>query len=938
MSEHQTPDASSSGNQGASAQGNSDSSNSFGAGLKVDSKSSGGRTSKARATKVPRKKRGTRGGRRKTTDRKPEDELQEAPRSRESEPEEEGKAAPKRKTRAKKAPARKRATTRSRTRDEGDHDDDRRSDSEERAPKKATRKRTTSRSRARDEDDRDDGRRSESDDRDREPKTATRKRAPRRRSPARSEDRPRDDYDGRDDYDRDDSDSDRNSARGRDRDEDRGRGRSDGDRGRSRTRSRSSRDDDDHDRDRDDRGRAPRKKVTRTRSRGSSSSSRDDDRDRDRDDYDRDDRYEDEDRGTGRSRTKKRASKKKASKKRASKKKASKKATRTRRSPSDEHEDDRDRDGEDAPKIRKKATRKRSRKSTSGKTDEELAAEAEALRTKTILVNSTDPEERRVVVVGKEGRIDDLLMTAESQKNLVNDIYRGKVVNLEPAIGAAFVDFGQGRNGFLHTSDVLPVYGENDFTLEKLITTRMEDEEGHPDVDDDDDHQDDEDDAKGGSKKKAKSSKRGRKRGGGGGWRTRQRLPISDLLKVGDQVVVQITKDAIGDKGPTLTTYISIPGRYLVLMPSMARTGVSRKIPDDNERRRLKRILTQLNAPEEMGVIVRTAGVGKLKRDLKRDLDYLLGVWKTFESKLRQGRGPTPLYQESDVATRTLRDLFNKETKEVVVDDFAVHESMVEFAERLMPEHVERIKRYEGQRPIFHDFGIEQDFEQIFNRSVDLPSGGSIVFDQAEALVAIDVNSGRTRTNSFDFEEVALKTNLEAVPEIALQIRLRDLGGIIVCDFIDMMKSSSNRAVERALRAELVMDRARSKVGRIGQFGLLELTRQRLGPGTHKKVFQACPRCRGTGRIRTVQSRAQAILRRLGSALTQKGFSRVEVRAHPEVVTYLKENLSDYTRALEHRFEREIQFTSVPDQAEDSVLRYLRVDGREVRPGGRRKR
>ncbi|MCA9002462.1 MAG: Rne/Rng family ribonuclease, partial [Planctomycetes bacterium] len=533
------------------------------------------------------------------------------------------------------------------------------------------------------------------------------------------------------------------------------------------------------------------------------------------------------------------------------------------------------------------------------KTDEELEAEAEALRTKSILVNATDPEERRVVVVGAEGRIEDLLMTAESQKNLVNDIYRGKVVNLEPAIGAAFVDFGQGRNGFLHTSDVLPVYGEEGFTLEKLLTTRLEDEEGHPDVDDDDDHEDDDEPKKGGDAKK------GAKRARGNGWRTRQRLPITDLLKVGDQVVVQITKDAIGDKGPTLTTYISIPGRYLVLMPSMARTGVSRKIPDDNERRRLKRILAQLDAPEEMGVIVRTAGVGKLKKDLKRDLDYLLGVWQTFENKLRQGRGPTPLYQESDVAMRTLRDLFNKETKEVVVDDFAVHEAMLEFAERQMPEHVARIKRYEGQRPIFHDFGIEQDFEQIFNRSVDLPSGGSIVFDQAEALVAIDVNSGRTRTNSHDFEEVALKTNLEAVPEIALQIRLRDLGGIIVCDFIDMMKSSSNRAVERALRAELAKDRARSKIGRIGQFGLLELTRQRLGPGTHKKVFQACPRCRGTGRIRTVQSRAQAILRRLGSALTQKGFSRVEVRAHPEVVSYIKENLDDYIRALEHRFERE---------------------------------
>ena len=636
-------------------------------------------------------------------------------------------------------------------------------------------------------------------------------------------------------------------------------------------------------------------------------------------------------------------------------KKASKKRTRrsSKRSRSSDGDREDDEPEESKPKRKRKASKK---KSKAAKTPEELAAEAEALRTKTILVNATDPEERRVVLVEGEGRIEDLLMTAESQKNLVNDIYRGKVVNLEPAIGAAFVDFGQGRNGFLHTSDVMPVYGEDGFTLDKLLTTKLDEEDADldlddPDLDDDldgDDGAEDEDDRprrgrgrsrKKKGKKKAKASKSASRRSKASMQRrTRQRLPITDLLKVGDQVVVQITKDAIGDKGPTLTTYISIPGRYLVLMPSMARTGVSRKIPDENERRRLKRILAQLDAPEEMGVIVRTAGVGKLKTDLKRDLSYLLGVWKTFERKLKSGRGPTPLYQESDVATRTLRDLFNKETKEVIVDDFAVHEQMMEFAERLMPEHSHRIERYEGQRPIFHHYGIEQDFEVIFNRRVELPSGGSIVFDQAEALVAIDVNSGRTRTGSHDFEEIALKTNLEAVPEIALQIRLRDLGGIIVCDFIDMMKSSSNRAVEKALRAELAKDRARSKIGRIGQFGLLEMTRQRLGPGTHKKVFQACPRCRGTGRIRTVQSRAQAILRRLGSALTQKGFSTVEVRAHPEVVQYIKDKLWDYVRALEHRFERELRWTEVPDQPEDSVLRYLRADGREVRPGGRRKR
>ncbi|MDC0585241.1 Rne/Rng family ribonuclease, partial [Planctomycetota bacterium] len=393
--------------------------------------------------------------------------------------------------------------------------------------------------------------------------------------------------------------------------------------------------------------------------------------------------------------------------------------------------------------------------------------------------------------------------------------------------------------------------------------------------------------------------------------------------------MVQVTKDAIGDKGPTLTTYISMPGRYLVLMPSMSRTGVSRKIPDDKERKRLKRILASLKTPADMGVIVRTAGVGRTKADLQRDLDYLLGLWESFGKKLRGSRGPAPLYLESDVATRTLRDLFNRRTKEVLVDDFTVYEQMVSFAEKLMPEHVGRIKRYEGDRPLFQESGLEQEFERIFSRRVDLPSGGSIVLDQAEALVAIDVNSGRTRTDSYDFEDIALKTNMEAVPEIARQIKLRDLGGIIVCDFIDMVRSSSNRQVERALREALADDRARSKLGRISQFGLLEMTRQRLGPGTHKKVFQACPRCRGTGRVRTVESRAQAILRRLGGAVVQKGFSKVEVRAHPEVVQYLKEDLWDWVRALEHRSEKQIELSSVPDQLEDSVLRYLRADGRE---------
>ncbi len=564
--------------------------------------------------------------------------------------------------------------------------------------------------------------------------------------------------------------------------------------------------------------------------------------------------------------------------------------------------------------------------------DEEGEEEAavDVPRDQLILVNAIDFEEKRVTVI-ENGRIVDLLMTVESQDSLVSDIYRGKVVNLEPAIGAAFIDFGQGRNGFLHTSDVLSVYGEEGFTLDRLLTTHVDphdwdENSSQPSVTAEIDEPEE------------PSTARGRDASEDRPHRGRNRLPISDLLKVGDYVVVQVTKDAIGDKGPTLTTYISIPGRYLVLMPSMERTGVSRKIEDEKERRRLKRILQSMKVPPGMGVIVRTAGIGMSKAELRRDLDYLLGVWDNFGRRLKSGRGPMPLYQESDVAIRTLRDLFSSRTEAVIVDDPMVHEKLVEFTRQVMPEDVDRIRMLEGEKPIFNHYAIEQDFEKVFARRIELPSGGSIVFDQTEALVAIDVNSGRTRSDGFDFEDIALKTNLDAVPEIVRQMRLRDLGGIIVCDFIDMMRATNIRNVERAFRTELAKDRARSKIGRISQFGLLEMTRQRLGPGTHKKVFQACPRCRGTGSIRTVQSRAAAILRRLGAALTQKGFSTVDVRAHPEVVDYLREDLQDYLRALEHRFEKEIHLTGVPDQPEDSVLRYLRADGREVRPGGRRKR
>jgi len=618
------------------------------------------------------------------------------------------------------------------------------------------------------------------------------------------------------------------------------------------------------------------------------------------------------------------------------------------------------------------------------------------VKRRVILVNARDTEEKRVAVV-EEGRVVDLQMTVKKHVSYVNDIYRGRVVNIESAIGAAFVDFGEGRNGFLHASDVLPSYGDPEWNLEKLLSTPLakasevdagadeEDEDevdrvepGHdhdlpgeesaaqaelsedgdalaavdaPGEDEDDEpvagldggrveEPDDEDDA---PDERERAPARGGRQARGRRprlvrHRARVRLPIDKLLKKGQMVAVQITKDAIGDKGPTLTTYISIPGRYLVLMPSLERTGVSRKIDDERERRRLKRILQSLDIPDGMGVIVRTAGIGRSKTEIHRDLEYLLLAWEDFSKRLRSGRNPAPLYQESDVAIRTMRDLFTPETEAVIVDDAPVFQRMVEFTKRLMPEHIERVRLHDGARPLFHSHGVEQDFEKIFARRVELPSGGSIVIEQTEALVAIDVNSGRTREEGAEFEDIALKTNLEAVPEIARQIRLRDLGGIIVLDFIDMMRASGRKAVERAVREALKADRARAKIGRISQFGLLELTRQRLGPGLSKLVYDSCPRCRGSGRRRNASSRAQAIMRRLAAALALKGYTTIEVRTHPDVIEYLQKELHGELAKLQEGGGREIKLLSVPEQVEDSVLHYLRADGREVRPGGRRRR
>ena len=608
--------------------------------------------------------------------------------------------------------------------------------------------------------------------------------------------------------------------------------------------------------------------------------------------------------------------------------KAKKKSRRSKKS-TERSDKDNDNDN-DEPKSRRKQIRsKRGRKT---------AAEPET--PKRILVNAKDREETRVAVV-RDGKIVDFQMTVQSERSHVSDIYRGRVVNIEQSIGAAFIDFGRGKNGFLHTSDVLGVYGEKEWSIEKLLSVEVDPEEwdstsSQPSI------TAEVEDEEGGGKGKAKETKVKKKvvkkKGGRRRFHARPRLPIKDLLKKGQMVVCQVTKDAIGDKGPTLTTYLSITGHYLVLTPNMTRKGVSRKIESVRERKRLRKILDGFELPSQLGLICRTAAKGRSAEELQRDLDGLLEHWDNFGKRLKVGRGPMLLYEEPEVAVRAVREHFDSNTEVVLVDDEKMHAELCKFADQVMPEFKDRIQLHTGNRPLFREEGMEEEFERIFARRVDLPSGGSIVLDQTEALVAIDVNSGRTRVDSHDFEEIALKTNLEAVPEVARQMRLRDFGGIIVVDFIDMMKRGNIKKVEDAFAGELAKDRARSKVGRISQFGLLEMTRERGGPGIIKKLFTNCSRCRGEGKIRTVQSRAAAILRRLQSSSALKGFSKIEVRTHADSIEYLQKFCFNEIGELADSSQRKIDFVEAPDQIEDSVLRYLRADGREVRPGGRRKR
>ena len=447
-----------------------------------------------------------------------------------------------------------------------------------------------------------------------------------------------------------------------------------------------------------------------------------------------------------------------------------------------------------------------------------------------MLINATQPEERRLAIVDGQ-KLLDYEIEIEGREQRKGNIYKAVVTRVEPSLEACFVDYGEERHGFLPLKEISREY-----------FTKSSGDQG--------------------------------------------RVRIQDVLKEGTEVIVQVDKEERGNKGAALTTFISLAGRYLVLMPNNPRAGgISRRIEGD-ERSELREALRELEIPDGMGAIVRTAGIGRTTEELQWDLDYLLQLWNTIKTEADGSSAPHFLFQESDVIIRAIRDYLRPDIGEVIVDSREAYNLAAAFIQQVMPSFSSKVKFYQDSIPLFNRYQIENQIETAFMREVKLPSGGSIVIDVTEALVSIDINSSRA-TKGGDIEETATQTNLEAADEIARQLRLRDMGGLIVIDFIDMSAAKNQREVENRVRKALELDRARVQVGRISRFGLLEMSRQRLRPSLEETIFKVCPRCSGQGTIRGTRSLALSILR-LVEDEAQKEFS-AEVRAITpvEVATYL---------------------------------------------------
>ena len=487
---------------------------------------------------------------------------------------------------------------------------------------------------------------------------------------------------------------------------------------------------------------------------------------------------------------------------------------------------------------------------------------------KRMLVNATQQEELRVAMVDGQ-RLYDLDLETSSREQKKSNIYKGRITRIEPSLEAAFVDYGSTRHGFLPLKEIARSYFKDD------------------------------------------ASPSGR-------------VNIKEVMNEGQEVVVQVEKEERGNKGAALTTFISLAGRYLVLMPNNPRAGgVSRRI-EGEDRNEVREAMSSLEIPEGMGLIVRTAGVGRNQEELQWDLDYLLVLWDTIEKASRERPAPFLIYQESNVIIRALRDNLRADIGEILVDNQEIYQQAHDFIKQVMPQNLNKLKNYKDTVPLFTRYQIESQIETAFNREVRLPSGGSIVIDHTEALVSIDINSSKA-TKGSDIEETALNTNLEAADEIARQLRLRDLGGLIVIDFIDMYQARNQREVESRLREALKMDRARVQVGRISRFGLLEMSRQRLSASLGEASQIVCPRCNGHGTIRGVESLALSILRILEEEAIKEKTAQVVAQLPVNVATFLLNEKRHSLAKIEQR--HDVSLILIPNTS----LETPQYDVRRVR-------
>ncbi|MCG3126845.1 MAG: Ribonuclease E [Phycisphaerae bacterium] len=504
--------------------------------------------------------------------------------------------------------------------------------------------------------------------------------------------------------------------------------------------------------------------------------------------------------------------------------------------------------------------------------------------TREMVINVLPREECRIAVMN-EGALEEIYLERASSENHVGNIYKGRVTNVEPSIQAAFVDFGLGKNGFLHVSDLHPQYFPN---------------------------------------RAGESEDIGRKTP------RRDRPPIQKCLRRGQEIVVQIIKEGIGTKGPTLSTYLSIPGRFLVMLPGMSRVGVSRKVEDPELRDKLRDQMDGLELPDDMGFIARTAAQDRTKKELQADLQYLTRLWRAVEQRIRHERAPAELYRESDLVIRTIRDVFTSDIGRIVIDDREVAERARDFLAVFSPRARDSVVLFDSREPIFHKWRIEAELEQLHSRYVPLKSGGSLVIDSTEALVAIDVNSGKYRAEE-DAETTAFNINKEAADEIPRQLRLRDLGGVIICDFIDMRIEKHRREIERTLVRNLKAHKERAKVLRMSRFGIIEMTRQRQRASLTRNVYHDCAHCRGRGLVKTAESVALDVMRLIQLAATREHIATIEVATSNDVAHLLQNRKRSVLNELEMQNRRIINIRPDASYAPDQVqINYYDARGRPV--------